>query len=196
MQWCSSPPPVLLVGGGLHGQRASVLVCPEGARSCFTWNLCCSLINTKPSHGITERHWNQNKHHFYSLFSKMFGHELCVSDPLVCVHAGHSGVNQLGGVFVNGRPLPDSTRQKIVELAHSGARPCDISRILQVPFFFWGGGVSRGLKRSARTAALSQMPTCRSASIRWGRPLHSRGRGFRGLMMKNSEENCNKLFRL
>ncbi|ULT81265.1 hypothetical protein L3Y34_011263 [Caenorhabditis briggsae] len=46
--------------------------------------------------------------------------------------AGHTGVNQLGGVFVNGRPLPDATRQKIVALAHQGRRPCDISRLLQV----------------------------------------------------------------
>ncbi|CAP25201.2 Protein CBG04481 [Caenorhabditis briggsae] len=47
-------------------------------------------------------------------------------------NAGHTGVNQLGGVFVNGRPLPDATRQKIVALAHQGRRPCDISRLLQV----------------------------------------------------------------
>ncbi|CAB3411600.1 unnamed protein product [Caenorhabditis bovis] len=46
--------------------------------------------------------------------------------------SGHTGVNQLGGVFVNGRPLPDHTRQKIVDLAHNGCRPCDISRLLQV----------------------------------------------------------------
>ena len=45
---------------------------------------------------------------------------------------GHGGINQLGGVFVNGRPLPDIVRQSIVDLAKQGVRPCDISRQLRV----------------------------------------------------------------
>ncbi|XP_029460111.1 paired box protein Pax-8 isoform X4 [Rhinatrema bivittatum] len=45
---------------------------------------------------------------------------------------GHGGMNQLGGAFVNGRPLPEVVRQRIVDLAHQGVRPCDISRQLRV----------------------------------------------------------------
>ncbi|XP_023663927.1 paired box protein Pax-2-B isoform X1 [Paramormyrops kingsleyae] len=55
----------------------------------------------------------------------------CKADPFTAMHR-HGGVNQLGGVFVNGRPLPDVVRQRIVELAHQGVRPCDISRQLRV----------------------------------------------------------------
>lgn len=41
-------------------------------------------------------------------------------------------VNQLGGYFVNGRPLPNAIRLKIIDMAKMGVRPCDISRKLKV----------------------------------------------------------------
>ena len=40
------------------------------------------------------------------------------------------GVNQLGGAFKNGRPLPEDIRKRIVDLAHFGVRPCDIRFVI------------------------------------------------------------------
>ncbi len=57
-------------------------------------------------------------------------HQLCLLKNISFI--GHGGINQLGGVFVNGRPLPDLVRQSIVDLAKQGVRPCDISRQLRV----------------------------------------------------------------
>lgn len=61
-----------------------------------------------------------------------------------------SDTNQLGGVFVNGRPLPTSLRKHIVHLASCGVRPCDISRQLKVSH----GCVSKILNKFKSTGSI------------------------------------------
>lgn len=59
-------------------------------------------------------------------------------------------INQLGGVFVNGRPLPNEVRSRIVKLSHLGIKPCDISRQLRVSH----GCVSKILTRYHETGSI------------------------------------------
>ncbi|XP_018495743.2 paired box protein Pax-1 [Galendromus occidentalis] len=64
--------------------------------------------------------------------------------------ASNGGVNQLGGAFSNGKPLPLHVRVRILEMALLGFRPCDISRRLLVSH----GCVSKILSRFAETGSI------------------------------------------
>lgn len=98
------------------------------------------------------------------------GSVLCILFP-VSTPLGQGRVNQLGGVFINGRPLPNHIRHKIVEMAHHGIRPCVISRQLRVSH----GCVSKILCRYQETGSI------RPGAIGGSKPKVSLGPGFMDL---------------
>ena len=60
-------------------------------------------------------------------------------------------MNQLGGLYINGKPLPKETREEIIELARVGVRPCDISRRLKITH----GCISKLLSKYQKTGSIN-----------------------------------------
>ncbi|VDK71713.1 unnamed protein product [Litomosoides sigmodontis] len=59
-------------------------------------------------------------------------------------------MNQLGGIYANGRPLPAHLRECIIQMAASGTKPCQISRQLRISH----GCVSKILSRYRNTGSI------------------------------------------
>ena len=96
--------------------------CVCAVRECMcTYNTCmCTYTRV----GAYKRHKQ------YRLYELLLHARLCTYWPFST--AGQGRVNQLGGVFINGRPLPSHIRLRIVQMAAQGVRPCVISRSLRV----------------------------------------------------------------
>lgn len=60
-------------------------------------------------------------------------------------------MNQLGGLYINGKPLPKEIREEIIELARLGVRPCDISRRLKITH----GCISKLLSKYQKTGSIN-----------------------------------------
>lgn len=103
-------------------------------------NSCHSNRNTSDIQFHSRNHLNQRRRNFSFFLFFFFCFYLFIfkigstrqSSKDNSNEDGHGGINQLGGLFVNGRPLPDVVRQQIVALNQQGIRPCDISRQLKV----------------------------------------------------------------
>lgn len=59
-------------------------------------------------------------------------------------------MNQLGGAYINGKPLPKEVRHEIITLALQGFRPCDISRRLRITH----GCISKLLSKYRKTGSI------------------------------------------
>ncbi|XP_078374829.1 segmentation protein paired-like isoform X2 [Oculina patagonica] len=73
-----------------------------------------------------------------------------MEDTFKFPHAGPGRLNQLGGAYINGKPLPKEIRHEILALALQGFRPCDISRRLRITH----GCISKLLSKYRKTGSI------------------------------------------
>lgn len=69
----------------------------------------------------------------------------------ICFLSDPWRVNQLGGRYVNGKPLPFEIRMQILYCARNGVRPCDISRQMKITH----GCISKLLAKFKRTGSMA-----------------------------------------
>jgi paired box protein 3/7 len=92
-------------------------------------------------------------------------------------------MNQLGGLFINGRPLPHNLRLKILEMAKQGIKPCAISKKLKVSH----GCVSKILQRFHETGSIK--PGKINRSNRYSKPTIKFERGEKDSVNNNAKPN-------